>query len=263
MNQLPTELFLKITSKLTITDLKNIALTCQIIHYNIYNYNFLKIFIQDNFPKYELCDEKLIWKQFIYLYKFHKKENCDVHRLSNSNLKLYTEHSDNKFVINAELHPGTKLYDIFINTPDRYYYTYDNSKYIYYDKNIIKKLDALNKTIYIIPKKIKLIDELPLHYFHNIIYQYIFYFDVTPYMDQIRKNIRQNKYYVTKFKHEIGKWYTIIYYASKKFDTEEFIKQISNGYFYLAKNSNKMIINDRVLKFYLSKLLNPIFMCRA
>ena len=194
METLPLEILIIIMRQLSILQIKNLALTCKNLQPILLNYYFWKEYMVAIFPDYKLCDENLILDQVKYIRQIYKK-NLVVHeiKVASFEVNLVTGATlDMSFLDKFNLKKQINDGDIvsFINKD------FQLMDYIYIkNMNYIEYIEGGDISTYTYtstaPKEIKFIDEFPIDYYRYRYRSQIFYFDITLYFDQIKKNLRR------------------------------------------------------------------------
>ena len=252
------------------------------------SYKFLRSYILINFKKYEPCDDRWITDQIKYLNKMITCPNTYrfKHFLNKSRYRIvsYTKSGlrEIKYPIEKQMLKDTLYLMGPVNDNPKigdiiYRYqsddiTYDD--YIYCREHKMKKFYRSEK-LYRIPKQIRLIEDFPLNYYFEFSDVYIFYFNLNPYLEEVKANLVKKESqkcikYNSHFKHNWGKTYKICYRIpikgfyvgvdltpSSKYYKLDYIKDILSAGYFLADINKKdcLIIDKAVIQVLLKKWL--------
>ena len=227
MNNLPAEIIHYIGIQLSIPELKQLCMSNSYLQDSINTIHFWKLYIKQYFKEYKVCDQNLVLEQIKYLHKINTRNRIGFYDIDTKENEINQEQL-------IKLTSEFKLRD-----GDLIRMNYDNNKFWYYWHGCFLKSENSSNKVHEkpIPKEICIIDEIPIEFYMNLgipqIISYQFYFDIEPYMDQIKSNLEKTVFgtytiYHTKFIHKYGKEYRIVI-DEKPID--DIIKDISKGYF--------------------------------
>ena len=251
MNMLPDDTINIICLQLPIPIVANLIKSCQQFH-SYLNAVFWKRYILRNHKDYRLCDDNIIFEQLIYIFRMSRLTNAIFHDFQ------YPEFGQpcrrNK---KLSITLGFKLSNnIQIGDVCRFNAKENKQRKFIYNGNFLQPFDK--DFCYNMPNGIRIIDQFPIDYWNEL--NVVFYFDSTPYLDQIKNNLvrvdklekvhEENKdpaqpqeiIYETWFIHKYGKKYSIHFvvdispfdYFSSKYQKPDVIMEIiSSGKFFV------------------------------
>ena len=263
MDSLSLELFIQITFQLPISTIKQLALVSSYFHNFINSYTYLKSYITANYSIYILCNENLIMSQLKYIYTINQKKYANYYVLLEDWISAENNFIKNKLetsiVLNKKFITGNKIQEGDILNADKYYIF---GKQLKNPKKVTINIHKYNKQTTIdLDKNHSLIEKFPLDYYLKDFNECWFYFNITPYLNQIESNLRLiDNYpdecillYTSDFIHRFGIKYNITYRIDNirfKRDIQKYgrpeavLRVIAHGYFLVDKWSNNTLKID-------------------
>ena len=247
---IPPDVIQTIGLNLSIPDLKSLASCYSTNLFN--NYRFLRIYIEKHYKDYVPCEDLLLWQQLKYIHKMY---------IMKGKATLFDYKSEFQLIPSNWLTPIEQKLGIKATVIQSHSFKLgdaikmDNELYVYCGNNLLKSINYkyCGRPIIVIPQDICFIDNFPLNWFPwQVCCAFVFYLDVTPYLDQIERNLRRvNDYfkiiYKSSFIHKYGKEYQISYFKLlpktrlTTIDTKVFIMDtIKKGYFLGSTYEDKL-----------------------